>query len=318
MTNIVTSDLTTLLWVEKYRPQTVADCILPERLKVPFQEYVNQKQIPNLLLAGGAGVGKTTIAKAMCKEIGLDYIVINGSDESGIDTFRTKIKQYASAMSLTGERKVIIIDEADYLNPSSTQPALRNAIEEFSGHCSFIFTANFKHRIIDPLHSRCAVIDFALKNSEKEQMAKLFFKRIVGILKQESVGHDPAVVAELLKKHFPDFRRVLNELQRYSQYGKIDVGILAHIGDVAIQEVVTLLKAKDFGALRTWVATTDIDPVSFYRKLYDSLYTMLKPVSIPQAVLLIADYQYKHSFSANPEICLMAALTELMISCEFQ
>jgi DNA polymerase III delta prime subunit len=317
MTNIVTSDVSHMLWVEKYRPQTVKDCILPERLKVPFQEYVNQQHIPNLLLAGGAGVGKTTIAKAMCKEIGLDYLVINGSDESGIDTFRTKIKHYASAMSLTGGRKVIIIDEADYLNPSSTQPALRNAIEEFSEHCTFIFTANFKHRIIDPLHSRCAVIDFALKNTEKESMAKLFFKRIIGILKAEGIEHDPAVVAELLKKHFPDFRRVLNELQRYAQFGKIDVGILAHMGDLAIQEIVTHLKAKDFGALRAWVATTDVDPNTFYRKLYDSLYAILKPSSIPQAVLLIADYQYKHSFSADQEICLMAALTELMVSCEF-
>lgn len=317
MTNFDTSDVINLLWVEKYRPQTVKDCILPERLKVPFQEYVNQKQIPNLLLAGGAGVGKTTVAKAMCKEIGLDYLVINGSDESGIDTFRTKIKHYASAMSLTGERKVIIIDEADYLNPTSTQPALRNAIEEFSGHCSFIFTANFKHRIIDPLHSRCAVIDFALKNSEKEEMAKLFFKRILSILKQESIEYEPAVIAELLKKHFPDFRRVLNELQRYSQFGKIDVGILAHMGDLPIQEVVGHLKNKDFKSLRAWVASTDIDPVTFYRKLYDGLYTILKPASIPQAVLLIADYQYKHSFSADGEICLMACLTELMVSCEF-
>jgi len=317
MTNFDSADMSHLLWVEKYRPQTVADCILPERLKVPFQEYVNQKQIPNLLLSGGAGVGKTTIAKAMCKEIGLDYMVINSSDESGIDVFRIKIKQYASAMSLSGGRKVIILDEADYLNPNSIQPALRNAIEEFSGHCSFIFTANFKHRIIEPLHSRCAVIDFALKTSEKEAMAKQFFKRIIMILKTEKVEHDPAVVAELLKKHFPDFRRVLNELQRYAQFGKIDTGILAQIGDLAIQEAVGFLKTKDFGALRTWVASTDIDPVTFYRKLYDSLYLILKPASIPQAVLLIADYQYKHSFSADQEICLMAALTELMVSCEF-
>jgi len=206
-----------LLWTEKYRPQTVEDCILPERLKKPFQEYVKQQNIPNLLLTGGAGVGKTTVAKAMCHQIGCDYLVINGSDESGIDTFRTKIKNYASSMSLSGGRKVIIIDEADYLNPNSTQPALRNAIEEFASNCSFIFTCNFKNRIIDPLHSRCAVVEFSLKNGEKDKMATQFFKRIQSILQSEKIDFDKSVIAELIKKHFPDFRRVLNELQRYSQ-----------------------------------------------------------------------------------------------------
>jgi DNA polymerase III delta prime subunit len=223
-----------ILWTEKYRPQTIENCILPERLKKPFQEYVNQKTIPNLLLSGGPGVGKTTVAKAMCNEIGCDYLVINGSDESGIDTFRTKIKHYASSMSFDGNRKVIIIDEADYLNPNSTQPALRNAIEEFAGNCSFIFTCNFKNRIIDPLHSRCAVIDFGMKNGEKEKMASQFFKRIQEILQSEKIEFDKAVVAELVKKHFPDFRRVVNELQRYSKFGEINQGILAQISSTKI------------------------------------------------------------------------------------
>jgi len=306
-----------LLWTERYRPQTVEDCILPERLKVPFQEYVNQKQIPNLLLTGGAGVGKTTIAKAMCNEIGCDYMVINGSDESGIDVFRNKIKNYASSMSLAGGRKVIIIDEADYLNPNSTQPALRNAIEEFAGNCSFIFTCNFKNRIIDPLHSRCAVIDFGMKNGEKQKMAGSFFKRIQSILESEKVEYDAKVIAELVKKYFPDFRRVINELQRYSQLGKIDVGILAQIGDISITQIVKFMKDKDFTAVRKWVATTEIDPATFYRKLYDSLYDILKPASIPGVVIVLADYQYKQAFVADQEINLVACLTEIMANGEF-
>jgi DNA polymerase III delta prime subunit len=307
-----------LLWTEKFRPKTIEDCILPERLKKPFQEYVNQRNIPNLLLSGGAGVGKTTVAKAMCEEIGCDYMVINGSDESGIDTFRTKIKNYASAMSLSGGRKVIIIDEADYLNPNSTQPALRNAIEEFAGNCSFIFTCNFKNRIIEPLHSRCAVVDFSLKNNEKAQMAGQFFKRLQMILSKESVEYDDRVIAELVKKHFPDFRRVINELQRYSKFGKIDVGILSQIGDIAINDVVKFLKEKDFGSLRKWVATNDIDATTLFRKLYDGLYDFLQPQSIPQAVIILADYSYKSAFVADQEINTVACLTELMVSVEFK
>ena len=306
-----------LLWTEKYRPKKIEDCILPERLKKPFQEYVNQSNIPNLLLAGGAGVGKTTVAKAMCEEIGCDYMVINGSDESGIDTFRTKIKNYASSMSLSGGRKVIIIDEADYLNPNSTQPALRNAIEEFAINCSFIFTCNYKTRIIEPLHSRCAVIDFGLKNDEKASMASQFFKRLQSVLQTEKVEYDDKVIAELVKKHFPDFRRVLNELQRYSQFGKIDVGILAQIGNVQLQEIVKHIKAKDFGAIRKWVATSDLDANGVFRQIYDSLYDFMKPHSIPQAVLIIADYQYKNAFVADTEINLVACLTELMANCEY-
>jgi len=306
-----------LLWTEKYRPHTIEDCILPERLKKPFQEYVNQKNIPNLLLAGGAGVGKTTVAKAMCQEIGCDYMVINGSDESGIDTFRTKIKNYASSMSLTGGRKVIIIDEADYLNPNSTQPALRNAIEEFAGNCSFIFTCNYKNRIIDPLHSRCAVIEFSLKNGEKAKMAASFFKRVQSVLQSESVEYDDKVIAELTKKHFPDFRRILNELQRYSKFGKIDTNILSQFGDVSINEIIKFIKDKDFTAIRKWVATNDIDSGTLFRKIYDSLYDVLKPQSIPQAVLILADYQYKAAFVADHEINTVACLTEIMVNCDF-
>jgi DNA polymerase III delta prime subunit len=306
-----------LLWTEKYRPRTIEDCILPERLKKPFQEYVNQKQIPNLLLTGGAGVGKTTVAKAMCNETGCDFMVINGSDESGIDTFRTKIKNYASSMSLTGGRKVIIIDEADYLNPNSTQPALRNAIEEFAGNCSFIFTCNYKNRIIEPLHSRCAVIDFGLKNGEKAKMASAFFKRIQSVLQSESVEYEDKVIAELIKKHFPDFRRIINELQRYSQFGKIDTGILAQIGDITIDEIVKFIRNKDFTAIRKWVATHEIDSNTLYRKIYDAMYDVMKPQSIPQAVLILADYQYKAAFVADQEINTVACLTEIMVNCEF-
>ncbi len=238
-------------------------------------------------------------------------------DESGIDVFRTKIKDFASSMSFTGGRKVIIIDEADYLNPNSTQPALRNAMEEFASNCSFIFTCNFKNRIIDPLHSRCAVVDFTLKNDEKTKMAGQFFKRIQSILQSENVEYEDKVIAELIKKHFPDFRRILNELQRYSQFGKIDVGILAQIGDISIAEITKHLKNKDFGAIRKWVATADFDAATLYRKLYDSLYEVLQPQSIPQAVIILADYQYKQAFVADAEINTVACLTELMVSVEF-
>ena len=308
-----------LLWAERYRPKKIQDCILPERLKKPFQEYVNQSNIPNLLLSGGAGVGKTTVAKAMCEEIGCDVMVINGSDEGRlIDTFRTKIKNFASSMSLAGGRKVVIIDEADYCNAESVQPALRNFIEEFAGNCSFIFTCNYKNKLIEPLHSRCAVIDFALKNGEKAQMASAFMKRIQSVLQSENVEYDDKVVAELIKKHFPDFRRVINELQRYSQLGKIDIGILSQISDVTINDIIKYIKEKDFGAIRKWVASNDIDATAFYRKLYDNLYEVLKPQSIPQAVLILADYQYKGAFVADQEINTVACLTELMVGCEFK
>lgn len=306
-----------LLWTEKYRPKTIDECILPERLKKPFREYVKSKEIPNLLLSGGAGVGKTTVAKAMCEEVGCDYIVINGSDETGVDNVRYKIKNYASSMSLAGGRKVIIVDEADYLSPNA-QAAFRNVIEEFAVNCSFIFTCNFKNKIIEPLHSRCANVEFTLRGNERASMASHFFKRIQMILRSENIESEDKIVAELVKKHFPDFRRIINELQRYSKFGGIDSGILSHIVEVGLNDVIKFLREKDFGNIRKWVASNDIDSASLYRKIYDALYEVLKPQSIPQAVIILADYQYKHAFVADAEINTVACLTELMVDCEFK
>jgi DNA polymerase III delta prime subunit len=308
-----------MLWVEKYRPHKVADCILPETLKSTFQEYVNRKEIPNLLLAGSAGVGKTTVAKALCEEVGCDYIVINGSDESGIDTFRNKIKNYASSMSLSGGRKVIIIDEADYLNPNSTQPALRGAIEEFAINCSFIFTCNYKNRIIEPLHSRCSVVEFKIQNGQKAKMATQFFKRVENILRNENVQFDKEVVAAVITKHFPDNRRILNELQRYAVSGSIDKGILAAVADVQLTGLTKSLKEKDFTSMRKWVTNNlDNDPKTILRKIYDSLYDLLKPDSIAPAVLILSKYQYQSAFVADQEINLVACLIEFMVECEFK
>lgn len=308
-----------MLWVEKYRPHKIEDCILPDSIKSTFQEYVNRKEIPNLLLAGSAGVGKTTIAKALCEEVGCDYIVINGSDESGIDTFRNKIKNYASSMSLSGGRKVIIIDEADYLNPNSTQPALRGAMEEFAVNCSFIFTCNFKNRIIDPLHSRCSVVEFKIQNGQKAKMAAQFFKRVEWILEQEGITYDKQVVAAVITKHFPDNRRVLNELQRYSVGGTIDKGILASVSDLNITELIKAIKVKDFSGARKWVTNNnDGDASTTFRKIYDNLYEFLKPESIPPAVLILSKYQYQSAFVADQEINMVACLTEFMIECEFK
>jgi len=308
-----------LLWCEKYRPKTIDECILPETFKKTFQEYVTRKEIPNMILSGSAGVGKTTVARAMCEEIECDYIIINGSDESGIDTLRVKIKGFASSVSLTGTgRKVIIIDEADYLT-AAAQAAFRGVIEEFSMNCSFIFTCNFKNRIIQPLHSRCAVIDFKLQNGQKAKMASAFLKRVEQILKQEKISYDLKVVAELITKFFPDYRRILNELQRYGVSGNIDIGILAQVGDVKTTELVGYLKEKDFRNVRKWVAqNSDNDTHRIMREIYDKLYDILSPATIPMAVILLGKYQYQAAFAADQEINLMAFLTELMVDCEFK
>jgi DNA polymerase III delta prime subunit len=305
------------LWVEKWRPRTISDCILPAELKNTFQEFVNQDNIPNMLLSGTAGTGKTTIARALCEELGCDYIVINGSEESGIDVLRTKIKDFASTVSLAGKIKVVILDEADYLNPNSTQPALRGFIEEFSKNCRFIFTCNYKNRIIPPLHSRTTVIDFKLNKEDRPVVAAKFFKRLQEILTAENITFDNKVVAELLNKHFPDYRRVLNELQRYSSSGVIDAGILSSISDDNIKELLTSLREKDFKKMRNWVVNNlDNDPNVLFRKLYDFL--LPEVVQVPQLVLLLADYQYKAAFVADAEINLVACLTEIMAACSFK
>jgi DNA polymerase III delta prime subunit len=306
------------LWVEKYRPKTIEECILPENYKSTFQEYVNKGEIPHLLLCGSAGVGKTTVAKALCNEIGCDFLMINGSDESGIDTFRTKIKNYASAVSLTGGKKVIIIDEADYLNANSTQPAMRAAMEEFAHNCTFIMTCNYKNRIIEPLHSRCAVIEFKLKNADKPIIAKQFFQRVSTILKSEGVDFDKQVVVEVIKKYFPDFRRTLNELQRYSASGCIDSGILSAVADVSLAGLVKALKDQNFTEMRKWVTENGgDDPVRMYRRIYDALYEVMDKSTIPNAVIILAKYQYQAAFVADQELNLTACFTEMMVECKF-
>ena len=308
-----------VLWVEKYRPEKISDCILPDSIKSTFQEFANQGKIPNLLISGSAGVGKTTIAKALCKEVDCDYIVINGSDENGIDVLRTKIKTYASSVSLSGGRKVIIIDEADYLQANSTQPALRNFIEEFSINCSFIFTCNYKNRIIEPLHSRCSVIDIKIAKEDKQKLMAQFFKRVCWILEQENVEFNKEVVAQVVAKYFPDNRRVLNELQRYSMGGVIDAGLLSQVSDVNIAPLIKSLKEKAFVDVRKWVVDNlDNDSHTIYRKLYDNMNEILKPNSIPQLVLLIGKYQYQTAFVADHEINLMAFFTECMVDLEFK
>ena len=305
------------LWVEKYRPRKLDDCILPDDQLKTFREFVATGEIPNMLLCGSAGVGKTTIARAICEELGCDYIIINGSEESGIDVLRTKIREFASSVSFGGKTKVVILDEADYLNPNSTQPALRAFIEEFANNCRFIFTCNFKNRIIAPLHSRTAVIEFKLTKADRPKMAGRFMKRLSDILATENVTFDEKVVAEVLKKHFPDYRRVLNELQRYSVSGTIDEGILVNIQEVNMKELVTSLKSKDFKKMRNWVVDNiDNDPNLIFRKIYD---TILDEVKYPsQLVLLLADYQYKAAFAANPEINLVACLAEIMAGMEWK
>ena len=305
------------LWVEKYRPQTISDCILPDGLKQTFQEYVDAGEISNMLLCGTAGTGKTTVARALCNELGCDYIVINGSDESGIDVLRTKIRDFASTVSFESKAKVVILDEADYLNPNSTQPALRAFIEEFSGNCRFIFTCNFKNRIIEPLHSRTSVIDFKIEKKDRPEMAQKFLGRMQYILTQEGIPYEQNVLAELLMKHFPDYRRVINELQRYSRSGSIDSGILSNIAEINTKGLIDSLKDKDWKKMRQWVVNNvDNDPQGVYRKVYDSLIDKVKQV--PHLVLLIADYQYKSAFVADQEINLTACLTDIMASVEFK
>lgn len=307
------------LWVEKYRPQKIDECVLPESLKETFKQYIAQGELPHFLLSGTAGVGKTTVAKALCNEIGAEYIMINGSEESGIDTLRTKIKGFASTVSLTDSPKIVIIDEADYLQANSTQPALRSFIEEFSANCRFIFTCNFKNRILEAIHSRCACIDFKIDAKDKQVLLGTFFKRASQILKQENVDFDQKVVAELITKHFPDYRRVLNELQRYSVSGKIDSGILVNMSQESFKDLIKLMKEKDFTNVRKWVGkNSDSDTVALFRELYDSSVTFMAPESIPQLVLILADYQYKAAFVADHELNIMAAMTEVMANCKFK
>ena len=309
------------LWVEKYRPKTIEDCILPENIKKTFRDFLNKGEVPNLLLAGPAGCGKTTVAKALCAELGVDVYVINGSDEGRfLDTVRNNAKNFASTVSLSSDskHKVIIIDEADNTTPD-VQLLLRASIEEFSRNCRFIFTCNYKNKIIEPLHSRCAVVEFGIKGKQKQEIAAEFFKRLNGILDSERIQSDKKVLAELINKHFPDWRRVLNECQRYSVGGKIDSGILAHFSDVKVNDLIKNLKEKDFPQVRKWcVDNLDNDPAVLLRRIYDSLSSSLVPSSIPAAVLIIAKYQYQIAFVADQEINMLACLTEIMVECEFK
>jgi len=309
------------IWVEKYRPQKIDECILPESIKKTFSDFLNKGEIPNMLLAGPPGVGKTTVAKALCKELGVDYYVINGSDEGRfLDTVRTNAKNFASTVSLTSEskHKVIIIDEADNTT-SDVQLLLRASIEEFSKNCRFIFTCNYKNKIIEPLHSRCIVVEFGVQSKHKQKIAIEFFNRLGYILEQERVEFDKKVLAELINKHFPDWRRILNECQRYSVSGKIDSGILAAFSDVAVDDLITNLKQKNFPEVRKWVvANLDNGIDILFRRIYDKLYSELKPTSIPAAVLVIAKYQYQMAFVADQEINMLACLTEIMVECEFK
>ena len=310
---------TDFLWVEEYRPKTIDDCILPQSLKTLFQSFIEKGEVSNLLFSGTPGVGKTTVAKALCEQMNCDWIMINGSEEGGIDVLRNKIKNFASTVSLSGGKKVVILDEADYLNPQSTQPALRGFVEEFHKNCRFILTCNFKNRIIEPLHSRFSNIEFRISPKDKGKLATKLFERVTYILKEQNIEYEEAVVAELIKKHFPDFRKLINELQRYSVSGAIDAGILVNVSDENLKTLVAHLKTKEFGNMRKWVVNNlDNDPVKIFRKIYDSMYTNLQPETIPHAVLIIADYQYKSAFVADQEINLVACLTELMSSVKFK
>ncbi len=305
------------LWVEKYRPQIIADVVMPSHIKATFEDIVSGGELHNMLLTGTAGLGKTTVAKALCNELDLDFLLINGSEEGNIDTLRNKIKQFASTVSLQGGFKVVILDEADYLNPQSTQPALRGFIEEFSRHCRFILTCNFKNRIIEPLHSRCSVIEFNMAKKDMPPLLSEFMKRVEYILGQEKITYDKQVIADLIMKHMPDWRRVLNELQRYSTSGSIDTGILVSISETSINDLMLHIKHKDFKRMRQWVADNmDTEPASIFRKIYDTMFEYIDPKSIPQLVLILADYQYKNAFVADHELNLVACLTEIMAGVE--
>jgi len=308
------------LWVEKYRPQTIEDCILPTELKKTFMDMVKRGEPQNLLLSGTAGIGKTTVAQALCRDIGVDSMIINCSENGNIDTLRTDIRQFASTVSLSDAKKTVILDEFDYSNAQSIQPALRGAIEEFSNNCRFIITCNYKSRIIEPIHSRCTCIEFKIPQKEKPVMALKMLGRINHILDNEGVKvEDSVVLAQLIAKHFPDFRRILNELQRYSVSGTIDEGILANLAEVDMKALVTSMRTKDFAGVRKWVVMNlDNSQTEIFRRVYDSMYDFLTAPSIPEAVLVLAEYQYKSSFVADQEINLVACMTELMMRCEFK